>query len=246
MAKNSTYGSESNIDLWLGRLSHISQFGFFALTIGALYFTVIPLYKTAALEEAIARREAELVTTNEKLLTATESLKKLNAEIYLRNRDDLIQDLVYISPFCSGLMVPPAKRRNAGSLGDNLLKVDAAVCLMEHFEMSKAKVVLSSADYEYLKGVVENISNELAKEQNSLVDNIATLEDRAKKDPSILLPPDEADLELSRVFKTIGIDVSGDDEKLAVVRTKTRLASSFYETVRVKILGLRKLSWPQS
>lgn len=47
-------------DTWLVRLSYITQIGLFFITIGSLYFTVLPLYQKAVLDEAIARKELEL------------------------------------------------------------------------------------------------------------------------------------------------------------------------------------------
>ena len=52
--------SDSLWDKWLPRLSHFSQFGLFIFTVGTIYFTVIPLYQKALLEEAIAKKEIEL------------------------------------------------------------------------------------------------------------------------------------------------------------------------------------------
>jgi hypothetical protein len=51
------------LDIWLPRLSHLAQFGLFLFTIGSIYFTVLPLYQKALLEEAIAKKEVELANT---------------------------------------------------------------------------------------------------------------------------------------------------------------------------------------
>lgn len=55
------------LDMWLPRLSHLAQFGLFLFTIGSLYFTVLPLYQKALLEEAIAKKEVELISTTKTL-----------------------------------------------------------------------------------------------------------------------------------------------------------------------------------
>jgi hypothetical protein len=59
-ALNETPRTEgSNIDAWLQRLSHLAQIGLVILTLLALFYTVLPLYKTALLEESISRKELE-------------------------------------------------------------------------------------------------------------------------------------------------------------------------------------------
>lgn len=46
-------------DLWLVRISYIAQVGLFFLTIFTIYFTVIPIYQNASLQESIAKKEIE-------------------------------------------------------------------------------------------------------------------------------------------------------------------------------------------
>ena len=53
------------LDIWLPRISHFSQFGLFVVTLGSLYFVVLPIYKVSVLDEAIARKEIELKESNE-------------------------------------------------------------------------------------------------------------------------------------------------------------------------------------
>lgn len=48
------------VDDWLLRLAYLSQVGLLFLAIAGLFYTVIPLYQKAALDEAIARDEKEL------------------------------------------------------------------------------------------------------------------------------------------------------------------------------------------
>lgn len=52
--------NDRRLDVWLLRFSHIAQVGLFAVTLCTIYFTVIPLYRSAALEESVARQQLEL------------------------------------------------------------------------------------------------------------------------------------------------------------------------------------------
>ncbi|MEP6935807.1 MAG: hypothetical protein ABI988_18025 [Nitrospirota bacterium] len=73
-------------DIWLQRLSHISQFGLFIFTVWAIYFTVIPLYQKAFLEEAIAKKEVELKEANAALEGA-----------YVRFKAMILNDFVFMA-----------------------------------------------------------------------------------------------------------------------------------------------------
>jgi hypothetical protein len=87
---------ESRFDIWLQRASHLSQFGLFLFTVGTIYFTVIPLYQKALLEEVIAKKEVELKAVNESLDKA-----------YVKLRTAIVGQYVFFAGAdCSGLMVP--------------------------------------------------------------------------------------------------------------------------------------------
>jgi len=68
MSRQANKLRENWMDVWLPRMSHFSQFGLFALTIAALYYTVIPLYQKAVLDEAIAKKELKLAANEKELV----------------------------------------------------------------------------------------------------------------------------------------------------------------------------------
>ncbi|HHQ6579376.1 TPA: hypothetical protein ACSTJ2_001323 [Serratia fonticola] len=71
---------QKKFDLWLVRLSYLSQTGLFFLTIFTLYYTVIPIFQNATLQESIAQKEIEL-----------KGLKKEVDELYISLRSELIK-----------------------------------------------------------------------------------------------------------------------------------------------------------
>lgn len=238
------------LDAWLSRLSHLSQFGLFALTIGAFYFTVIPLYKTAALEESIARREAELSAMNGKLEVATSSLEKVKSEIYERNRKDLIEGIVSVAPYCSGLMTPPHERDASENreLGYRLLKVNAAQCLQDEFKERKAETILTAGDYSHLKVTIETISASLSQLQKQALLDIDSVPELAAKDPSTLAPmgpyAEEAE-QLDRLIEELAPGTIDKNVKfqLAIERTRSKITMDYVGVVSNEILKLRKINW---
>lgn len=86
------------IDAWLVRLGYLSQIGLLALGAFGLFYTVIPLYQKAVIDEQIAQKTLQLQRT-------TESLKKTYGEL----RDYIAWSALFGSfPGCMGMMVPPS------------------------------------------------------------------------------------------------------------------------------------------
>lgn len=115
------------LDAWLLRISHLSQLGLFLFTVGAIYFTVIPLYQKALLDEALAKKEVELKDANIAL-----------ERIYARVRTAVVKEYVFFAGAkCTGLLdrvepqLPdlgkPVPARPP--LADSLFALDIPACL---------------------------------------------------------------------------------------------------------------------
>jgi hypothetical protein len=87
----------NQLDVWLQRLSHLSQFGLFLFTVRTIFFTVIPLYQKALLDEAIAKKEVELKEANTELEKA-----------YGRMKFSILKDFAFMAGAgCSNLLYRP-------------------------------------------------------------------------------------------------------------------------------------------
>lgn len=51
---------KTKFDLWLVRFSYIAQIAILFITVFTLFYTVVPLYQNAALQESIAKKELEM------------------------------------------------------------------------------------------------------------------------------------------------------------------------------------------
>lgn len=80
------------IDLYLSRVSQVIQIGLFATTLFTIYYTVIPLYKNAQLEESLARKELEYDSLRAR---SEKTLSKINRWEY--------RQFAMSSAECSGL-----------------------------------------------------------------------------------------------------------------------------------------------
>lgn len=57
----------TKFDLWLVRFSYIAQIAILFVTVFTLFYTVIPLYQNAALQESIAKKESEMKVLKENI-----------------------------------------------------------------------------------------------------------------------------------------------------------------------------------
>ena len=174
------------LDVWLPRISHFSQFGLFVVTIGGLYFTVLPLYQKAVLEEAIARKEVQLAASEKAL-----------EESYIRLRSFAIKEFVFgTGAKCSSLILPPPALRTidekpspAPSEAEEIFSIKAEGCLKEAFQKSNSLKELRSSDLKVLAAQVDRIAANIAARRESALVEYRSIPQRAKTDPSILKPP---------------------------------------------------------
>ncbi|UVM53473.1 hypothetical protein LOY37_13900 [Pseudomonas sp. B21-012] len=112
------------IDIYLSRISQLVQVGLFITTLLTIYYTVIPLYKSAQLEESLARKEAEYESLSVK---AKDILYKVNGWEY--------QQFVRIASECSG--VPEVFLKDEKPSIGNRPAVEVDACL--HTVLAKFK-----------------------------------------------------------------------------------------------------------
>lgn len=246
---------ENSFDLWLVRLSYLSQFGLFALTIAALYFTVIPLYKTAALEEGIAKREAELRDAEEHLAAAEKALAEVKERSYVRERTELVNDFIRrAGASCSGLLQPPEPLRKLGEkrVEKPLLDIDVGKCLLAELKGVRPDEKLRPADSRVLLARIEALSQNLEKERWEAKEKIDAVPINAAADKSTWAEKgayqkefEEFSLKARQVLPNANWDRI--DLEYAIRRTQHAIANAFEEKVRVEVLNLKSsITWPKN
>lgn len=245
------------LDVWLLRLSHIAQFGLFLITVGALYFTVLPLYQKAVLEETIARREVELKQANKEIEKA-----------YVGVRKFVIREFVFFAGAeCSGLFGeddPPLKlgeRRLRGKgLHERGFEIDVRKCLDAEIAKRNLAKELRDKDYKFFTDKVGELSRRLAENRKQALVERDRVPERARTNPDSIPPATglraEA-IELSaRFYSDLNrARVSGPElrpresfeeqrRKLAIVVEQERFGLRYSEQIRKEIAALNDLKWP--
>lgn len=233
------------LDIWLPRISYFSQFGLFAVTIGGLYFTVLPLYQKAVLEEAIARKEIELAASEKTL-----------QQSYFRLRTFAVKEFVfYAGAQCSSLMLPPRtlraldKKASPGqSEAEEILKLNAGTCLKDEFQKDKSLKELRSTDLQTLASHIERIAAGFKSKQDAAWKEYVSIPQRAKVDPSILKPlgpfSERMLVTLSKSQPRAWIETNRFS--LAVKETQSAVAHEYDAYVRDQIFTLRSIQWEAS
>lgn len=152
--------SMAKLDIWLPRLSHIAQFGLFIFTVGTIYFTVIPLYQKALLDEAIAKKEVELKQVSIQLETS-----------YARVRTMVLKEFIFLTTVrCSRIM--PSEKMSQESIKKGILPGQYSVltvqmhdCLFNDEDMKRILLDLRPADQEHLAKNLTEISASLDRVQ---------------------------------------------------------------------------------
>ena len=158
----------------------MARFGLFVLTLWASFYTVIPLYKTAALEEQIARRETELKAAEQKLAETVSAHNDVTEKAYRRSRADVLWNLNYkAGPRCSGLFRPPEEPVALGSKPRPerpLLDINVAECLTGELAKLKPESIPRDADLHALRAVVDQTASSLERQRaDALVADTITL-----------------------------------------------------------------------
>jgi hypothetical protein len=236
-----------DVDLYLARISHISQAGLLILAVVGYVYTVKPLYEKALLDEQIAQKELELKETK----------KALEAN-YKQLRTDTVKSFVFFTGAeCSGILKRPRRPIKLGEKGPDsmeihseVFKIDVAQCLLEEFKNSKQLKSLRKADYLFLEENVKELGVRLESLRAKSFDELKRFSDEAIKDPSKLKPinPDSftaTSLEFRRSFMT------PEDYRVEVVLAQINqglsdISHKYSKTLGDQIRELTKITWPES
>lgn len=157
----------SKIDTWLSRISSVSQAAVVLLTAAGFWFTVLPLYQKALLEEAIARKELEY-----------KEVAAAMDRVYGRLRYAAVKDFVfYAGSNCSGLLLPPPTLYLIGQSSPDkrphaqqILEIGARDCLVGSLEKYRGLADLRPEDAKALRTRVESTGERLDQKRLLLVE----------------------------------------------------------------------------
>lgn len=228
------------LDIWLPRISHFSQFGLFVVTLGSLYFVVLPLYQKAVLDEAIARKEIELKESNELL---EQSYKKIRSYAVMQFTASAAAKCI--------LNLRAFNSEEDLSKSETSLNMNVSNCLNGEATISEELKQLRPNDQHTFSAALEKVIMEIEQKRSIALNEYLGLPARAKLDPSLLKPPKHfsaaminAMEEFSKKTRLISeANISKQRFKAGIHAAQLDLESEFKEFSIKKIKGLRLLNW---
>lgn len=220
------------IDVYLSRATSVVQIGLFVVTLLTLYFTVIPLYKSAQLEEALAKKELEL-----------DMLNKQISDLYIRVRTADVSNLVDEAVNCSGWRQLALGQAKDGAS----FSKDIAGCIddvLNSYDLSRLK----SVDRLVLKDLVSTIKLQAKEAQNKYWAKYDGYANQLRLDPSTALPEPEDHLskKLDDLMQEIGVSIviSPEDElHRKLTHGKSAIELEYFQHVTSIIRGMSNVRW---
>lgn len=247
--------NESAADLWMRRLANISQLGLLLVTAGTIYFTVLPLYQKALLEEKIAQREIELKNISESL-----------EENYANLRSHIVGSYIFSAgASCSGLLekhdlgsatpiTPPSN-----SLSDKIFAINVQECLLEKLKSQKNLRNLRAEDFKLLEKRIAEIGPRLLLKREQAMKDYKMVPVIAETSPSSIPEPVGMGARYIEIIiksnkELEGAQVSGrklysrnniDDlkKKISIHQEQNRISSKYGAAIRDEISALKDIDW---
>jgi hypothetical protein len=154
------------------------------------YFTVIPLYQKAAVDELIAKREIELKEALAAIAIARREAyeqQRLNfsrtIEFPARDCSDIKTSIMQPSPNIDDRVAVRADHERLVHLD-----VEVAPCLATVLARHNAAKALTGTDFRHIRLVFATLGENLDRTRTEALDRIASIPQLAARDPSILAP----------------------------------------------------------
>lgn len=231
------------LDVWAPRLSNFAQFGLFLVTVGSLYFVVLPLYQKSVLEEAIARKETELKQATVELDKSYKSIRENAVRTYI----------LAAGVQCSDLGLPPPTQRDPNTMAKNvsdhskeLFAIDIATCLASEKSLSYVLDSMRPEDKKAFRSAVSGTVASLVPTKTAALVEYNAVPKRISESPASLpeLPaPLSQLLDLEAKWRKPA-DIAALRLNLTVDLEKSRVASKYGTAIRSEISKLRSVEWP--
>lgn len=224
----------TKFDIYLSRATGLVQIGLFIVTLLTLYFTVIPLYKNAQLEEVIAKKELELASLNRAL-----------SDLYVRVRLTDAGNLAEQAVECSGWrQLVLGETKSGDSLSKNIVGcIDSAV---GSYDFSRFKEV----DRLLLKDRVGDVKLLVSSAQSKYRAKYIGYPEEIKSNPSMIIPsePDDLSEDLESLMVGLGVFVPvspEEDFNRKVVQGRSRIERQYFREVVELIRGIPNVKWAE-
>lgn len=232
------------LDVWLPRLANFTQVALLALTACGFYFTVLPLYQKALLDEAFARKEVEL-----KQVTAA-----LDAKYGQLRRVAVREFAIGADADCSGFseMLRTTRDKPLEShenVEANAFKIDVKKCILDHEKKATSLAELRPDDRAYFRTVLLEVTDRIVKFQSDAAANYARA-DNDINDSNVNAYASRRQFSarmlafVSQHMKLPPGFIAAQKRRDAVNELRSERIDAYNKALRTELYGLIKMKWP--
>lgn len=221
-------------------VSHVAQVVTVAVTVGGFFFTVIPLYQKAAVDEQVAKQQSRL-----------ELLERQVDASYQKIRMDAIRGYVFSAGAeCTGLMLPLpplGSTKPAPDLAKQTLEINVPECMRKELASVSDLRGLKPEDQSALSAAVNHTAQTIDNARLAALVRIGQID--MTRDPGGPLDLDDFTLQQLAMLKKVG---TSEQELRKVIRMlnansiKLKLVKAYSGFARAEIGKLTSLSWPHT
>ncbi|AOI68730.1 hypothetical protein [Burkholderia ubonensis] len=221
-------------------VSHVAQVVTVALTAGGLYFTVVPLYQKAAVDEQVAKQQLKL-----------EQLEQRVDASYQKIRKDAVRQYVFSAGMqCTGLMLPlPSLGSNKPNpdLIQQTLDINIPECMRNELANVSDIAELRQDDKAALSAAIDKASKEI--DSARLAAQVRVSQVDAARDREGPLDIDAFSLQLLAILKKAGTSDQELRQLMRMLNTnsiKLKVKGAYVDLARNEIAKLLNVTWPQA
>ncbi|HHU1966296.1 TPA: hypothetical protein ACUA66_001777 [Escherichia coli] len=227
----------SAFDIWLERFSYIAQVGLFFITVFTIFYTVIPIYQNASLQESIAIKEKQLKELNKNLLN-----------YYIKNRSIAIKEYISNAALkCTSLLtppeppLPPSDKMPAYKMKS--LNKDIISCIDDPDVIKKIQSQLNTTDVSiFNKNKINSLEN-IKKIKLKYLTMFNEYDKKSKYDDAIIPKNDKIVDDVISMYGKLDKGTYIYLREANRQKELERIESEYEDKVRQEVYKLRKIQW---
>lgn len=239
---------DNKIDLWLKRVGYISQIGTLIVMIITIFYTVIPLYRTASLEESISQKELEFKALNKKIKNFERKERTATINRYTR----------IVSYSCTSISRPIEELLSSNRKSDrlknrelNILNQDIESCLKNTEYTNDVMDTLSNANKVIFQRELDLFIDKISKLRQEKINQYYAIEKKLYNneiDINLDYKKSRSEELVEKLAKELNIpDESEEDKQKRKINSYlSRLESSFEDEIRQEIFKFNITNWDDS
>ena len=232
--------SQNNrIDSWLQRIGYLSQIGTLIVMVVTIFYTVIPLYRTASLEESISRKEIELKLLNNKIKKYEIKERSLVLAGYVSTVSYDCTSLSKPSFLSSYSINTPPERHKLTILSENIED-----CLKKQEYVDSVINSLSSEDKLTFKINLDLLVDKIGKLRKEKISEYNNIENKLNSNEISVI--DNNDPDYAILLYSLAKQAGASDESINEAKKRSYLdllETKFEEDIRQEIYKFKDLKW---